>query len=356
MRRTLSMNIFDKFSKAVQNSITPPLPMEKYVQPLSIIDINDFLSANDWPQGLQQYLIDNANNIPLRLFICDDSGSMLASDGVQIVRNIRNIAMQPCSRWAELGDTITFQSTIASLLNVNTEFKMLNKFSSLSTGGGHDENKLKKFHSVFSNESPSGGTPLCNSIRDAIKKVQSIEQDLRANRTRACIIIGTDGESSDGDFAEAMKPFERLPVSVVVKLCTNEDRIVDYWNEIDSNLEVDIDVLDDTGGEAEEVYKVNPWLNYIEPMHRIREFGMDVKELDLIDERLLSPSQMRFLCAILLGVTADELPPVSDMKGLVSRIEALVAEEHRYFSLYHKKPMPLVDINALKQCYKKSFF
>ena len=350
------MNIFDNFSKAVQNSMIPSAPIEEYVQPLSLIDINDFLSANDWPPGLQQYVNDNANNIPLRLFICDDSGSMEATDGVQIVRNTRNLSMRPCSRWTELGDSITFHSTLASLLNVNSEFKLLNKWSSLSTGDGHDENRLKKFHSVFNNESPSGGTPLCNSIRGAIGKVQRVEKDLRANRKKACVIIATDGESSDGDLADAMKPFERLPVNVIVKLCTNEDRIVQYWDGIDRGLEVDIDVLDDMAGEGKEVYKANPWLNYIEPIHRMREFGMELKELDFIDERLLSTSQMRSICAILLGVTADELPPVSDMKGLVSRIEALVAGERRYFSLYHKKPMPLVDVNALKLCYWKSFF
>ena len=39
------------------------------------------------------------------------------------------------------------------------------------------------------------------------------------------LIIATDGESSDGSLAAAMKPLEQLPVSVVVRLCTNDDKV-----------------------------------------------------------------------------------------------------------------------------------
>lgn len=34
----------------------------------------------------------------------------------------------------------------------------------------------------------------------------------------------------------------------MVRLCTDEDRIVEYWNNIDAQLEVDMDVLDDLSG------------------------------------------------------------------------------------------------------------
>ena len=123
--------------------------------------------------------------------------------------------------------------------------------------------------------------------------------DRQAPNQKACLVIATDGESSDGDIATAMKPLERLPVWVVVRLCTDEDRIVNYWNNIDNQLELDMDVLDDLCGEAEEVYENNKWLTYGEPMHRLREFGIPTKEIDLLDESRLNADQVRQICSFL---------------------------------------------------------
>ena len=110
-------------------------------------------------------------------------------------------------------------------------------------------------------------------------------------------MIATDGESSDGDVAAALRPLQTLPVMLVVRLCTDEDKIVNYWNSIDGQLELQVDVLDDLLSESKEVHHKNPWLNYCEPLHRIREFGIAIKELDMVDETKLSSEQMRALVA-----------------------------------------------------------
>ncbi len=44
---------------------------------------------------------------------------------------------------------------------------------------------------------------------------------------------------------------------------------------------------------------MNGWLTYGEPLHRMREFGASMKELDIIDESTLSSDQMRTVCAYL---------------------------------------------------------
>ena len=86
-------------------------------------------------------------------------------------------------------------------------------------------------------------------------------------------------------------------MQLVIRLCTDDENIVNYWNNIDTELNIDVDVLDDLHGEANEVYEHNKWLTYGEPIHRLREFGIDVKEFDLLDESILTMEQVRIMCA-----------------------------------------------------------
>jgi hypothetical protein len=78
----------------------------------------------------------------------------------------------------------------------------------------------------------------------------------------------------------------------VVRLCTNDANVENYWARVDEQLELNIDVLDDLRGESSVVYQKNPWLTYGEPIQRLREFGLCVKEMDLLDERTVSPDEL----------------------------------------------------------------
>ena len=52
-----------------------------------------------------------------------------------------------------------------------------------------------------------------------------------------------------------MRPLEKLPVWVVIRLCTDEDKMVTYWNNVDSDIELSMDVIDDHLGEAKEIHR-----------------------------------------------------------------------------------------------------
>ena len=82
-------------------------------------------------------------------------------------------------------------------------------------------------------DGPGGQTPICAQIHEVVKKIASIDDQLRANNQRAAVVLCTDGISIDGDVADAMRPLQDLAVWVVVRLCTDEDEVIEYWNNID---------------------------------------------------------------------------------------------------------------------------
>ena len=60
-----------------------------------------------------------------------------------------------------------------------------------------------------------------------------------------------------------------------------------------------MEVLEDIFEEANEVFEHNPWLTYCEPLHRLREFGVPLGEIDVLDEAPLSLEQIRLVCSIM---------------------------------------------------------
>ncbi len=49
------------------------------------IGAREYLAGKKWPLGLQNTSVANLAKIPIRFFICDDSGSMILSDGHKLM-------------------------------------------------------------------------------------------------------------------------------------------------------------------------------------------------------------------------------------------------------------------------------
>lgn len=188
----------------------------------------EFLSQHKWPTALQTSFLNNLKRTPVRFFVCDDSGSMAAHDGHRVVDNNGKFQMVTCSRWTELGESMRFHIGLARAGCIPTEFRMLNSSAPVRIGFSPDESpdSANSLVDLFTH-SPGGGTPLCRHIREITAEITAYAPYLRSRGQRACVIIATDGESSDGDIAQALRPLKDLPCWLVVRLCTNEDRIVE---------------------------------------------------------------------------------------------------------------------------------
>jgi len=310
----------------------------------------EFLTKHNWPLGLQEALIKSCERMPVRFFITDDSGSMLTNDGHRIVGSGDRTKLIGCTRWSELSASLKFHAELAHVANAPSEFRLLNNADPVLVGMPGDKEAFTLLQDIF-NDGPGGQTPICAQIHAVVNKISKIEDSLRANNQRAAVIICTDGVSTDGDVAEAMRPLQNLPVWVVVRLCTDEDAVIDYWNNIDGELELEMDVLDDVEGEAKEVRAVNDFLYYGEPLHRMREFGAAIKEMDLIDEDALSSEQMAVIVSHLCCGAVTLPHPDEDWGAFISAVKSGLKKTKTCWDPVEKRMVQWIHMQNLEKKY-----
>lgn len=257
----------------------------------------DFLKENNWPTGLINFFISSANKVAIRYFIYDDSGSMTSFDATRFVNGISI----PSTRWDELKDVMKFHIKIANRGLINTKMFFLND-DAIHVGitKCNEESLVSKL-----NVMKGGMTPLCRTIRNIIEEVSPHFDRIRQSEKEIELVICTDGVSSDGYVGEELFKLRNLPIRIVLRLCTNEQKIVDYWNEIDKTFDLKLDIIDDYISEARQIQDLNPRFCYGYPLHQLREYGFSDPLIDHIDEMRLNDDQLETLRYMILGRDED---------------------------------------------------
>lgn len=336
--------------------------------------------------GLAQALQTNKRAFPLSIWIVDNSGSMAQRDGHRFVETTRNSSVKvvECTRWAEMQQTVEYHIQMAALLQSPTIFRMLNdpgrvagpqQFSiaehAAASGSGSMEGisqQVAVAQQVMMNTSPGGVTPLIPHLEEVRQNILDLEPQLRKEGSKVVLVLATDGLPTDNrgisdrlvqqQFVNALRSLEGLPVWIVVRLCTDEDQVVDFWNNLDSQLELSLEVLDDFIAEAKEIQDTNPWLNYGLPLHRMREMGFYSKLFDMLDERKLLKDELREFFRLLFGNNnMDGVPdPEADWQGFLNAIERLNKKEGKTWNPITRRMEYWVDIKKLKRSYGKGWF
>ena len=123
-------------------SVPVPPPPSDWIDRKALCQ--EFLGNEEWPSGLIETMIRVIHEIPYRVMIVDDSGSMSASDGNMLVgaRGGKQ-KMVTCTRWKELCAAMEFHAEFSEMARVPTEFRMLNG-PTFVIGEGNDDGEAKK--------------------------------------------------------------------------------------------------------------------------------------------------------------------------------------------------------------------
>jgi len=342
-------------------------------QPLSASTIQ-LLLEQGYTTGLAQALQKNKQAFAQSIWIVDNSGSMQTEDGQRIVPYHGAYKFVHSTRWTEMVETVDYHSQLAALLQSPTTFRLLNdpgrvagpqQFSIAAEnrqGADAIDSDLAVAQQTMANAQPGGVTPLVPHLHEIRDELRRLEPQLRANGSKVAIVLATDGLPTDAQgyhsahvkqqFVDALRQLEALPVWIVVRLCTDEDAVVEYYNNLDAQLELSLEVLDDIVAEAKEVCEQNKWLTYGLPLHRMREHGFHHRLFDLLDERKLSKGELRQFFRLLFGSSFDEAPdPEVDWEAFVKLVGALQGKEKKVWNPITRKVAPWVDVKKLNKEY-----
>lgn len=330
------------------------------------------LKQQGFTEGLARAMSKNNAAFPIRIWVVDNSGSMTQSDGHRLVETKKkdDVRAVSCTRWREIQETVTYHAQMAALLEAPTVFRMLNdpgaingpqQFGVAEKGADGVDEDLSVALSTIRNTSPTGGTPLAQHIREVRDNLKEMQNDLVRNGHRVVLVLATDGlptdeysqETSKDDFVQTLRSLEGLPMWVVIRLCTDEEQVVNFYNSLDSQLELSLEVLDDFMDEAKEVNEHNEWLNYGLPLHRCREMGYHDRLFDLLDERPLTKDELQDFLFLLLGEGKfDGIPDAqADWKGFTKAVAEMIKSEKKQWNPRTKKVEPWIDVKLLKKKY-----
>ena len=324
-----------------------------------------------FPRGLYAALERSVSTeFPVRFVVVDNSGSMNSGDGTRIISLADGRSMvQRCTRWQELGDEVMRLGALSEHLGARTDFHLLTPIQgrsgdtvtperqfltlasswrdavNVSCAGG--KCNLEELGEVMAG-SPGWSTPLTEAVDQIRKQIAPVASRLRKHGKRAVVIIATDGvPDNPHTFVQSMQHLQSLPVHLIVRLCTDQSVVVDYWSQLDKQLEAPLDQLDDVRGEAREMGWHNSWLTAGQPLHLARTFGLRHPLFDLIDERRLLPSEVKAFCELILG--CKPLPePEIDRQAFLEALKPAIADAGEIFDPRSGKMKPWVDVPALE--------
>ena len=127
---------------------------------------------------------------------------------------------------------------------------------------------------------------------------------------------------------------------------------MNYYGDVDKNLEIKLDTLDDLFGEAGEIDEVNDWVTYGLPLQRFREFGSHIKALDMLDESKLSSDHTVEIVKLLLG-DAEYAHPEVNFKKFIKQVQQQLKSQQKIFDPVRKRLEPWIKLKKLAKKYGK---
>jgi len=222
-----------------------------------------YLEAQGFPTGMMRALNAQRQCFPVSFWILDNSSSMRFKDAHILRGNYRDV--RGVTRWEELLDCLAYHADLSARLGLPTRYALLNKpvsqlpqYFSIHQMGNlpQEQHTLQQILRTTGNAQEivvAGPTPLTTQLRILREHLVTIAPQLRARRQTATVVLATQGLPTNErgetshlvvqEFVDLLRSLEALPVWIVLRMCTDDDRAFDFYNGLDAQIQLPFDVL-----------------------------------------------------------------------------------------------------------------
>ena len=322
----------------------------------------------------QEILLDRSR---CSIYALDNSYSMTREDG-KIFQEVDNklLKIENLSRWDELVyKTMIIAQYNAKVRKIVSYYYLLNPSSHKTIDSIKDwkenidyliidpqvdniDEKLNILENVLLPDTNiRGNTPLDILTKYLIDSLKDISKKYNIDGLPICYNIITDGEPNYKTlFEKNLKILASTNnIFLTINLCTDEDHIVEYYNDLDikiGNEMSGMDVLDDFEAEQLEIINAgNTFITYTHDIHLARMAGCNSKEADLLDEELLKPSEAYQIVKQVLKI--KNCPHWTDTNNFINHIKQYNKKVYDYRS---SKMVNLINISSLEYLISKVKF
>ena len=263
-------------SECARPSLRSPL-LFSTPSPASVF--KEFLATLGLPRGLLSSVMACYNSCQLTLWLLDNSSSMKVRDSHVVVYpgdsggsgyddNPKVVASRDnVTRWHEVLDCVSFHSYMASKCWIRTKMWLVNaddkdgqKFSLCCASPEDVPDEMSRLKSALKHATlAQDQCPLTAQVHKMIDIISPMASALNAHDQKVTVVIctqglpldehGTSPRSVQQDFLSELKALSKLPVKIIIRLCTDNDSAKDFYNTLDRRME-SMDVVDDYWGEV----------------------------------------------------------------------------------------------------------
>lgn len=217
------------------------------------------------------------------------------------------------------------------------------------------ERLLAPLKTLLLDRNVRGSTPLDRVTDHFARSLRRTLSSRVHQRAPICYNIITDGEpNSKSRFETSLRNLASTsshPLFITINLCTDDDAVVDYYNNLDRMLGNEVsglDVIDDLVSEQAEVINAgNNFFTYGHDVHVCRMAGCYSVVADLMDETVFLPHHANKLIKELLK-PENPLPDWHDSDAYVNAVRSLAEQRPQVYDFRRRRFCPIVDADKVR--------